>query len=449
LLAGGEGGGDADAKSETTATAVVDASNLSASSDTGAADGSRPADAMQPDAPSSTGSRCDSSPTQLAPALPQELEAGTGTEAGVNVFVQDAMDVAVNETDVFYTVSYAGSDESYTDVMRVPVRGGSASRVAKLDGYEEFLQLATTDVVIAMSGRIVAIPLDGGAPVTLATTSGDPLQTLAADRANVYFSDAAGTKSVPLAGGSVQTLTGQNGLLALVGSDLIIAQGNQIYSVSTSGGPLSTLATNQSNATMPVGCGSDACWMTFAPGAPAGTIAVPGDGFGTLERLAEGGSPTTVVASWALVNPRRLIFDGTDYYLSKGTNQLELSEILRVPGAGGFPAELEYGPSELGMAVDSECLYWANARLGVFSVAKGSVLDGGSLGADNPAGSGTCMSPEAGPVYCDMSLSCAIGDAASPSCAFEADASPCGGFSCGPGCTCADAQSNACACATP
>jgi hypothetical protein len=394
--------------SVTPASGMVDANTVDA------------ADAAGPDASVGTfGHKCGSSPMLLAPA----------PELGVAIAA-----VAVHDPDVFYTGD-AG-------IMKIPVGGGTPSLFTTLLPEP---MVATSVGLVVGGGTIAAVPYDGGAPVTLATPNAWST-ALTVDDENVYFSDGAGTKSVPLAGGPVQPLTSQTGSLARVGSDLIIVSGDTIYSVPAAGGPLATLASGQPGAAVPVACGNDACWMTSVQAAPPGGLAVAGNGYGTIMRLAVGGTPAEMLTSWALPLPQQLVFDGADFYVSQG---VQSGSVFRISGAGGFPVFVGSGLGIVGVAVDDECVYWASVDRGLFTQAKTSFPTSWSWDASSPPGSGTCRGPDAGAVYCEQSLSCTEAEASTPSCDLGADASPCGSFSCGAGCTCADAQSNACACVTP
>jgi hypothetical protein len=395
------------------------------------------------------GPRCTASLTQLAQG-PQAQQLDGATFAGG---VQPGMDLVVSETDLFYSFN-VGPTPYMTYVMRLPLGGGLSPRVfAMLDGGEVAMRVTAGGLVLALTdnlahtgGRILSLAFDGGSPATLAMTSGGPLATLAVDENNAYFSDTAGTKSVPLRGGTAQTLTAQNGSIALVGSSLVIADGDNVYRIGASGGGLSTVASGQSAATAPVPCGMDTCWFTLKAVAPPSQVLIAGQGLGTIVDLSQGGSPRTVVSSWSLAGTTLLIFDGFDFYVSASQNLQ--GSLDRVPGMGGLPIRLETGFGPLGIAVDDQCLYWGSVDRGIFSVAKAAAQQVRTQDS-GVVGSGMCLSPDSGTAYCDNWLSCTTMDGAPPRCTLGVDASPCGAFSCGPGCACADAQSNACACVTP
>jgi hypothetical protein len=393
--------------------------------------------------------RCASSPIQLAPS-PQ-----------VDGAIQFAMDLAVNGSDVVYAINGASATTNGTSVTingastyvyRVPIRGGSPVLLSTLDGAENAMLLTDTHAILsvrgagdATAGSIVALALSGGGPTSLATTVGSPVASLASDGRDVYFADATGTKRVPLGGGSVETLAAQTGSLGIVGPRLLIASGDNLYELPADGGTAFLFATNQPGVTTPIACGQDVCWMTFVPAAPPGGISVTGNGLGMLMRATQAAAPNTLVASWSLPYPKQLVFDGSDFYVSQGVQQ---GRIVRIPGAGGFPVVLASASGELGLAVDDDCLYWGSATMGVFSVAKASAKALGTGPSNNP-GAGTCVSGTSATTYCDQALSCAASDAGSLSCALGADGSPCGSFSCGAGCSCADAQANECSCVVP
>jgi hypothetical protein len=440
------------------ATTAADAANDATGDVLDAMEG----DATDGDSAVVLGPKCAPIPTQLAPGRLQLVDSGALATA-------DSADLAIDDSDLFYMI-----DASPIHLNKVPLRGGAPSTLATLDGFEVFMLVTPRGVVLALTdssettGTIVRVPLDGGSPLTLATTSGAPLATLAADGTNVYFADNAGTKSVPLGGGAVQTLTAQSGWLALVAFGLIVTSDN-VYRIATNGGPLVTLATGQSSPSVPTACGADLCWVDMLGRLPPALPDSPE--LTNLMRLTDSGIPSTLVGSWYLCDPGRMIFDGSAFYLVCRDPAAAIwggsGWIARVPAAGGFPVFPVFTggtgpgsgqafPSSRAMAVDDECLYWGNVNYGIFSVAKG-----GEPGWREPDGGGTCVAVGA-PVLCDYATTCVGTEGGSPTCAVETDAAPCGpcmnddasgapcnAFSCGEGCTCADAQASVCACGGP
>jgi hypothetical protein len=252
--------------------------------------------------------------------------------------------------------------------MRIPIRGGPPAPVLDLPGVEQAILATPVSVLVAVaapngsSGRISSVPLDGGPGSVLATTHGSISGGLATDGALVYFSDADGTKSVSLAGGSVATVTGDTGEPALVGSNLIIAESasGNLVSLPPSGGPATVLASAPGRTSNPFACGSALCWLTYPP--PQSGVTV---GSGTIA-LMELSAGTTKTLSQSAPMPWRILFDGTNFLETQVGGSL-----LRVPGGGGDAADT--GLAATGVAVDESCVYLSDVAGGIRSVDRAYV----------------------------------------------------------------------------
>jgi hypothetical protein len=247
--------------------------------------------------------------------------------------------------------------------------------VAPIVGSEQALLVTGDSVVLAEShddgsaGEIVRIGLQGGDRTVLASgripssTIFGPSGILATDGQHVFFAVEDGTKSVPLAGGAVQTLTTHTGSLAVVGSNVVIADSSAgtVFSVPIAGGPVSTLATNLSGDLGPVlGCGKDICWASALPVSPAQS------GTGAIMQLGSAGAPATLSEGGGLYVVHRLVFNGTDFFATRLADASSGS-VVRIAGAGGAPVSMGSGS---GLAIDDECLYTGDVLQGVYSVAK-------------------------------------------------------------------------------
>jgi hypothetical protein len=177
-----------------------------------------------------------------------------------------------------------------------------------------------------------------------------------ADAQNVYFVDGEGTKSVPLEGGPVRTLTDRRPYSIMVsGQTLYLADngpGGGISSVPIDGGPVTVLADEPNGAIHPVICGDSLCWV----GGPAMDA--------SLKRRTPDGSIRVVVSG--LRQPHAVVFDGTSFFVSGAGGGLFL---YRIPASGG-DAEVIHGSGGLSsLALDDECLYWS-AAAGIFTWAR-------------------------------------------------------------------------------
>jgi hypothetical protein len=266
-------------------------------------------------------------------------------------------------------------------LWRVPVRGGKPSQVVPVMGEINQRFLAIDDFVVFAASTetgkdptgtsyVFKVPQKGGPLVKLASTTGLS-SFLATDGTNIYFNDADGTKSVPLAGGSTTTITSVSAFsFAPVGSNLILADftNDAIESVPLTGGPPTTLATKQLAPVYPVACGSDVCWIN------AGNIGGEDGGLpplqGELQQLASG-SVTTLAIGSSLFEPFGLAFDGTDFFAVSGSGAGAEGQLTRIPADGGAAVVVAtFSPGTNGLAIDDECVYWADALGGLYSLAK-------------------------------------------------------------------------------
>jgi hypothetical protein len=172
---------------------------------------------------------------------------------------------------------------------------------------------------------------------------------------------------------------GQSGDFALVGSSIFVttvgvptpADGEWLSRVPTDA--LGTATPFAEYGISPFACGSDVCWINQSPS---------GVGTSTLLRASPtGGSPTTVATVDTLqpATPTAFVFDGTDFFEmdSFAADGSTPARITKIPGNGGAKVTvvtLEDRGSAI--AVDADCVYWANGG-GVFSVAKTASATGG------------------------------------------------------------------------
>jgi hypothetical protein len=316
--------------------------------------------------------KCRDEPIRLVDYVPDVPDAG-------RMAVQ-VPDLALNATDVFYLLNWnqgiaAGGLQGA--LMRVPIRGGVAVRLAFVPGGgSEGNQavVATAKAVIysqgpnedAGAGSIVSVPAAGGEPTILAATAGKA-EALVADSQNVYFVDREGTKAVPLSGGSVRTLVKDTPFtLGVIGDTLYLADyggTNTLSSVSVDGGAKTLIATDPGGVLYPVPCGSDLCWLT-GPALNA-----------SLKRVSPGGTPTVLANGFR--EPLGLVFDGANFFVTVGGGGLYL---LRIPAAGGTPVMLLLpGGLISGIAMDETCLYWSSAT-GIYSLTKSAADTAGDAG---------------------------------------------------------------------
>jgi hypothetical protein len=251
-------------------------------------------------------------------------------------------DLAVNATDLYYISNWTTPPSSGStggrdgNLMRVPIRGGTAVRMTAIagGGSPGVQGLVVTQSAAIFSeaqgadggaGTIVSVPTDGGNPTVLATANG-LAHALVADDQNVYFVDSEATKSVPLRGGPVR----------------IVARTV----------PFSLLAKDQPGPLYPMACGPNLCWVN---GSASG---------GDLMQLPPNGTPTVLAAPPS--EPHDLAFDGKNFFVTTGGGGLWL---YRIPSTGGTPVLAESEPGITNMTLDESCLYWSSLR-GISSLAR-------------------------------------------------------------------------------
>jgi hypothetical protein len=324
------------------------------------------AEASEVSAP--TGPKCTTTPRLL-------IDSGTLWPQDAGVGISQAMDLAVSSTDLYAAVSYVWNGA----IFRVPLRGGAPVLLTAVAGAEDSMLVTGDSVVYAESGQdtggstagdIVKIGLQGGPRTVLASrTLGAGVsfeeRMLATDGQNVYFAAQEGTRSVPLDGGEVQTLSTHTGALAVVGSSVVIADSTAggLFSVPTAGGATTRIAADTSDDLGPVvACGSAVCW------ASAVGVAPNQQGTGSLMQLAPSGAVTALSSAPSLYGMYRLLFDGSTFFGST-VGDAGAEDVIRLAGTGGTPVVVT---PATGIAVDDECLYTGDVSFGVYSSAKGS-----------------------------------------------------------------------------
>jgi len=316
-------------------------------------------------APVPVSSKCGPTPTRLV-----DLEAAAA-QAGVQGLA--APPIAVNANDVYFVVG--------NWLMSASLRGGPVVALTTLWAGSYFdqpdLELTSTTIIFhelttAANEEIGSVAVDGGGPVGLATSSGRVV-ALATDGQSIYFSDQEGVKVVPLSESNPSLIAQQAGVtgIAAVGERLILTSSDpttgigSVFSMPSQGGPLTTLATNQENASFPMACGQDICWWTgMTPAGPIGT-----SGPGSIMRLASSGSVAKIPN--APYFPWNLVFDGNDFFETVACDICSGS-LLRIPADGGSAVVM--GPGAY-VAVDDTCAYWSQGEpsAGIFSVVKSYV----------------------------------------------------------------------------
>jgi hypothetical protein len=318
-------------------------------------------------ATASAGPKCAATPTQL-------VDFGS-LAAAVHAAAIGAPPLVVDDTSIYFVFGNA--------LMRVPVRGGSATTLLSLPIspgliFQPQPVLTSTEVIVhypphsnSSNEQIVSVPIAGGDPTMVATSTG-AVNGLVTHGPEIDFVDQARIESAPAAGGSVRQVAAATAdgpvWLALVGSNLITtssAQGGSVLSVPLDGGTPTTLATQQGGLAFPMPCGSDTCWWAGSD-PPASETANP-DGAppapvpGAIERLTANGTVTSfqAAAMWSLA------FDGTSFFETELCDACD-GYLIRIPVDGSPPVSMGSGSF---VAVDDSCAYWSTLE-GIFSASK-------------------------------------------------------------------------------
>ena len=268
--------------------------------------------------------------------------------------------VLVDSTDVYWL-----DEDDPTAVVKVPIGGGVPTTLGTSTDVPGQLSLEGLALDAAgvywcgyVDGTILESPLAGGAPITL--SAGPSFQSypnaIAVNGGGIYWVDynngMGGTlMTMPRAGGAVTTLASLPGVLGELEVDdtnvyleLLPPQPqaeSQMLSVPLGGGTVTTLAATPE---FPQLMALDATHVYWAAGGNGGVLSVPVTG-GAVTTLAPDQYGTEAVA-----------VDATYVYwtnFSAGT-------VAKSPLAGGAAVTLATGQTEAyGLAVDGTSVYWA------------------------------------------------------------------------------------------
>jgi hypothetical protein len=189
---------------------------------------------------------------------------------------------------------------------------------------------------------------------------------LSTDASNVYWPDQTGVHSVPVAGGSVQTITTQSVSDARPFGDVLLvddATNGNVLSIPIAGGSVTTLASGQVNPAAAQACGQGTiCWSDLGALTGSGSIMAQG---AAIMRLDANGQLTTLYMPGVRAG---IIYDGHDLYAEAG--DCCGGKIVRIPLDGSPPVDITTTAGGEPFAVDDECVYWADPSVGVLSKNK-------------------------------------------------------------------------------
>jgi hypothetical protein len=266
--------------------------------------------------------------------------------------------IAVDATNVYY------GDQ--TSVVAIPLAGGAPASLASAQGLPTSLALAAGLVYWTnfTEGTLRSVPITGGDSVELVSGQSYP-QFLALAAGQIYWVNSPGypdsVSVMPAAGGEPTVLySSANGVDSIaadasgayftVGGDPDYPDAGLVVHTSPSGDELVTLAEGQMSPHEIAVYGGHVYWITGDQLSEQTLLTVP----------ATGGTPTalaTMVGISALASDRSGI-----YFATATTSQEPNGSLWWLPLAGGEPSELVAGVSIVSsIALDKDYIYWTDA----------------------------------------------------------------------------------------
>lgn len=270
----------------------------------------------------------------------------------------DSMKIAVNASHVYFTRRDAGT------VSRVARAGGAVQVLAEGQNLVQSLALDQNNVYWLNNGfgtpSLQKLPLAGGEPVEIASTTDANLASLAIDATYAYWGGSGSIVKTPLAGGAEETLaSGQlnNGALAIDSTNVYWlnygdgANTGSVMKVPKAGGTAVTLASNVDTPYAIAVQGSTVYFASFSDYVKK--VATSGGAVSTL---------STTTGATALAVDANAIYAGGSILNPRPLLQLTL--------AGAEKATLAATTGTVGaVAVDGGTVFWTDG-MAVNSVPK-------------------------------------------------------------------------------
>ena len=247
-----------------------------------------------------------------------------------------AASVAVDGTSVYW----AGNA-----VMKAHLDGSNPVTVSTTAGGYLVVDSQNIYWTSPNSGEVLAAPIAGGTPITLASSSDEFFYGLAVDGTGIYWGTLNGVLKAPLTGGgSVATIAADFVFNIVASHDRVwFTDYTMVASVDVDGGTPATIFNAQgSGAPEPYGIAVDGTTVFWTA---SDTV---------MSAALDGGTPTALASGQGM--PTVMAVDGTSVYWAADAH----NGIVKLPVGGGVPVTIVPGAAALSIAVDATSVYWAN-----------------------------------------------------------------------------------------
>ena len=265
----------------------------------------------------------------------------------------NAYAIAADDANVYWTTTGAASS-----VVQAPIAGGGATVLwQSANDYPAALALVSGEVYWTneiQAGGVSRVPIGGGGAIPV-TPAVDYPYALTASGGTLFFTTAPYTSqygdvlSVPVGGGTVTTVAGQQ---SMGQASSIAVGGNRVYwntysdvmAAPLGGGTPTTFAAQQ----YPVAVAADANNVYWASQLGGGAV---------VRQSVMGGTPTTIAQNQYY--PDAVLVDGPNLYWTTG--QGGTGTVMKVPVTGGTPVTLAANQAyPAGLASNSTLLFWVD-----------------------------------------------------------------------------------------
>jgi hypothetical protein len=235
------------------------------------------------------------------------------------VFDQTIENIAIDDSSLYWVRMEMGTTTWTSTIMAVPLDGGSPRTLA--NGGESGIAVGAGGVYWLTGSAVMEVSRDGGTPATLASVQSWPVG-MAVDATCVYWTN-------------VGTL-----------DDYLHSTDGTVMKVPVGGGTPTTLASAQDS---PSGLVVDATSVYWIAG---GSV---------MKMPLDGGSPVTLVSGLALFSSvASIAVDSSSVYWTNGAGLYSGGAVMKAPLAGGTPTKLALAQdSPRNIAVDDTSVYWA------------------------------------------------------------------------------------------